>query len=81
MVQQLFALYVASWLEGPPRCNPSHVAQQKGEGYFNLAKVTSVAAEHHVTPTLSSHTLETDSMCAMCMYRVTPECKFAIAGT
>ena len=47
--------------------------QQKGEGYFNLAKVISVAAEWHVTPTLSfyfSYTLETDSMCAMC--RVSP---------
>ena len=39
-------------------------AQQKWDGYFNLAKVISVTAEsHHVTPTLSfyfSYTLETE---------------------
>ena len=46
---------------------------QKRDGYFNLAKVVSVAAEWHVSLTLSfysSYTFETDGMWAMC--RVSP---------
>jgi len=55
---------------------------KKRDGYYNLAKVISVAAEgHHVIPTLSSYfsyTLETEGMWTMC--RVSPSSCGGLSG-